>query len=100
VYDDPNVRKRLPEAKEQITVQVEDLPRIDSNIGLEEMMRGMGIPTSDGKDPRHEPPPPTETEPSTNSASDPVPEGYKIVDVRVEWACTFLSLPPTPYTVI
>jgi len=91
VFDDPNVRKRLPEAQAQFTVQVADLPWSDGNIGLEEMMRGLGSSTTGSKDPHHEPPPPaTETEPFKNASDAAPPEGYKTVDVRVEWARTFL----------
>jgi hypothetical protein len=94
VFDDPNVRKLLPEGRAQFTVQVADTPRSDYNIGLEEMMRGMGVSTSDSNDPHHEPPPPAETEPYEKSYGDAVPEGYKAEDVRVEWAGTSLSLLP------
>ena len=89
VFDDPNVRKRHPEAR-KFTVHVPDLPQVDGNVGLEEMMRGVGLSTTDGKDSHHEPPPPTDgTEPSKN-AGNAAPEGYKTVDVRVEWARTSL----------
>lgn len=93
VYDDPNAGKRIPEDNAQITVHVPDLPRDDGNVGLEEMMRGLGLYTTDNKDPHHSSsdssPPPIETDLSEN-ASDAPPEGYKAVDVRVERAGTSL----------
>jgi hypothetical protein len=51
-------------------VHVTDLPWSDSNVGVEEMMHGLGFSMTEGKDPRYEPTPPTETEPfkSTNDA--------------------------------
>ena len=94
VYDDPNVSKRFPEESAQITLHVADLPRGDGNVGLEEMMRGLGLYTTDNKDPHHPSPPPTDTDPSKN-VSDAPPEGYKTIDVRVERASTsFLSSYP------
>jgi hypothetical protein len=102
VFDDPNVRKRLPEENAQVTLHVADLPRGDGNVGLEEMMRGLGLYTTDNKDLHHSSsnssPPPTETDPSKN-ASDAPPEGYKTLDVRVEWARTSL-FSSYPYTLI
>jgi hypothetical protein len=102
VFDDPNVRKRLPEENAQITLHVADLPRGDGDVGLEEMMRGLGLYTTDNKDPHHSSPhsspPPTETDPSKN-ASDAPPEGYKTLEVRVEWAGTSL-LPSYSHTLI
>lgn len=93
VFDDPNVRKRHPEAEAeadgQIVVNVADLPRSDGNIGVEEIMRGLGISTTEGEDPHHEPPPPTEAEPF-KSVGDAPPDGYKKLDVRVQWSRTFL----------
>jgi hypothetical protein len=94
IYDDPDVRWRVPEDG-QITLHVADLPRGDSNVGLEEMMHGLGLYTTDNNDPHHSSPPPTETDPSQN-ASDAPPEGYKTLDVRVEWARTSL-LSSYPY---
>jgi hypothetical protein len=94
VFDDPNVGKRLPEESALITLHVADLPRGDGNVGLEEMMHGLGLHTTDNKDPHYSSPPPTETDPSKN-ASDAPPEGYKTLDVRVEWASTSF-FPPTP----
>ena len=91
---DRNVSKRLPEESGQITLHVADLPRGDGNVGLEEMLHGLGIKTTDTKDPHHPSPPPTEADPSKN-ANDVPPEGYRTLDVRVEWAGTSL-LPPTP----
>ena len=91
VFDDPNVRKRHPETKAngQIVVNVADLPRSDGNIGVEEIMRGLGIFTTEGEDPYHEPPPPTEAEPF-KPVGDVPPAGYKKLDVRVEWSRTSL----------
>lgn len=89
IYDDPDVGKLLPEDSAQITLHVPDLPRGDGNVGLEEMMRGLGLYTTDNKDPHHSSPPSTATDPSKN-ASDAPPEGYKALDVRVKWARTSL----------
>jgi hypothetical protein len=84
VFDHPNVRKLLPEASAQINVQVVDLPRSDGNVGLEDMMRGLGLPAS-------EPPPaPAENEASEDEDASDAPPGYKSLDVRVEWARTSL----------
>src|SRR6267142_154792 len=79
VFDNPDVRKLLPEASGQISVQVADLPRSDGNVGLGDMMRGLGLSTSES------PPAPTETEASKDDASD-APPGYKSLDLRIEWA--------------
>jgi hypothetical protein len=98
IFDDPNVSKRLPEENAQITLHVADLPRGDGNVGLEEMMRGLGLHTTDNKDPHHPSPPSTKTDPSKN-ASDAPPEGYKAIDVRVERASTYL-LSSCPSTLI
>ena len=76
MFDDSSVRKRFPEEDGQITVHVADLARSDGDISVEEMMRGLGFSTTEGKDPDYEPTPPTETEPS-KSASDASPEGYE-----------------------
>ena len=92
MFDDPSVRKRFPEEEAQITVHVADLPRSDGNIGVEEMMRGLGFATTEGKDPHYEPTPPVETEPSKSASDAPPPEGYKRLDVRVEWSRTSLLL--------
>ncbi len=91
VYDDPNVRERLPEGNAQFRLHVPDIPQSDGDVGLEEMIRGLGLSTTDNKDIHHQSSssPPTETKPS-QSASDAPPEGYKTIDVRVEWACTSL----------
>ncbi|KAF8494349.1 hypothetical protein F5888DRAFT_1805525 [Russula emetica] len=66
-----------------------DGSRSDGNVGLEEMMHGLGLYTTDNKDPHHSSPhsspPPTETNPS-KIASDAPPEGYKTFDIRVKWA--------------
>ncbi|KAF8483776.1 hypothetical protein DFH94DRAFT_324662 [Russula ochroleuca] len=89
VFDDPNVRKCLLEPEEMIAVTVPDFPERDGNIGVEEMIRALGLSTTDSMDPHHHAPsPPTKAEPS-KSASDappPPPEGYKTLDVRVAWA--------------
>jgi hypothetical protein len=82
VFDNPDVRKLLPESSAQISVQVEDLPRGDGNVGLEDMMRGLGLSTSES------PPAATETE-ASKDASD-APPGYKSLEVRLEWARTSL----------
>lgn len=89
MFDNPDVRKRLPEASAQISVEVPDLPRSDGNVGLEEMMRGLGSSTGDS------PPAPTETETETEASKDAsgAPPGYKSVDLRVEWARTSLPFP-------
>jgi hypothetical protein len=50
------------------------------------MMHGLGLYTTDNKDPS---PPPTETDPSKN-ASDAPPESHKTLDVRVARARTSL----------
>lgn len=97
------MRRRLPEREAQITVHVPDFPRSDGNIGVEEMMRGLGLSTTDSNDPHHHAPPsphPTETEPSQNVSDAPPPAGYKSLDVLIEWSGTFLPSfsPPThPY---
>ncbi|KAF8494873.1 hypothetical protein F5888DRAFT_1805194 [Russula emetica] len=66
-----------------------DGSRSDGNVGLEEMMHGLGLYTTDNKDPHrsspHSSPPPTETDPS-KIASDAPPKGYKTFDIRIEWA--------------
>ncbi|KAF8502792.1 hypothetical protein F5888DRAFT_1800340 [Russula emetica] len=66
-----------------------DGSRSDGNVGLKEMMHGLGLYTTDNKDPHHSSPhsspPPTKTDPS-KIASDAPPEGYKTFDIRVEWA--------------
>jgi hypothetical protein len=89
VYDDPEVLKRLPEESAQIRVRVADLPSSDGNVGLEDMLRALGSPTTDTGAP-HEPEPSSatgETPTNTNDTND----GYKMLDVRVQWARTYLS---------
>ncbi|KAF8498056.1 hypothetical protein F5888DRAFT_1802961 [Russula emetica] len=77
-----------------------DGSRSDGNVGLKEMMHGLGLYTTDNKDPHrsspHSSPPPTETDPS-KIVSDAPPEGYKTFDIRVKWAGTSL-LSSYPYT--
>ena len=77
MFDDPSVRKRIPEKDAQITVQVADLPRSDGNIGVEETLRGLGFSTTEGKDPDYEPAPQTETEPSKSPSDGPPPGGLQ-----------------------
>jgi len=97
IFDDPVALNRLPEENAQITLHVADLPWSDGNVGLEEMMRGLGLPTTDAHHGAlHPRPPKTETEPSGNT-NDAPPEGYKMLDVRVERARTSL-LPSYPHT--
>jgi hypothetical protein len=70
VYDNPEVRKRLPEGSEsaQVSIQVVDLPRSDGNVGIEEMMRGLGLSSNENTDAPHESPrTPAETEASEAS---------------------------------
>ena len=89
VYDSPDVRERVTEESAKISVQIADGPRSDGNVGLEEMMRGLGLSMNENKDaPRESPPAPTETK-ASNNASDASP-GYRTIDVRVDWARTSL----------
>jgi len=86
IFDDPEVRKRHPEESEQVTLLVADLPRDDGNVGLEDLIRGLGLSASDEHHGASQPlPPPTEAEPSENT-NDVPPEGYKTLDVRVLWS--------------
>lgn len=58
-------------------VCVTDLPRSDSNVGVKEMMHGLGFSMTEGKDLRYEPTPPTETEPSKSTNDAPRPRATK-----------------------
>lgn len=97
MFDNSDVRKRLPEASARIRVHVPDFPQGDGNVGLEDMVRGLGYSATDGEDaPRESPPPPPEAEAAApKDASEAPPEGHKSLDVRVEWGRTSLlfSLP-------
>jgi hypothetical protein len=75
------VRKRLPEASAQIRVRVADLPKGDGNVGVEEMVRALGLSTD--KEASLKPPPSAESE---DEGSADAEDGYKALDVRVEWA--------------
>ncbi|KAI9455649.1 hypothetical protein F5148DRAFT_387776 [Russula earlei] len=81
VYDDPAVRERLLDTSERISFRVPDLPRGDGNVGIEHMMRGLGLSTTEDDDAPRALAPDTETE-APKDAGDP-PKGYKNVDVRV-----------------
>ncbi|KAI0294392.1 hypothetical protein BC826DRAFT_1104674 [Russula brevipes] len=84
VFDDPDVRKCLPKEPTRIRIHVADMPRGDGNVGLEEMMRGLGV--TDSKDAPRESPPQTETRAPPDDADDAgdPPEGYKTLEVAVE----------------
>jgi hypothetical protein len=84
VYDNADVRKRLPEASAQIRVRVADLPKGDGNVGVEEMVRALGLSTD--KEASLKPPPSAESE---DEGSADAEDGYKALDVRVEWARMF-----------
>ncbi|KAI0251133.1 hypothetical protein BJV78DRAFT_1154551 [Lactifluus subvellereus] len=87
VFDGPDVRKRLPEESAQIRVRVADLPRDDGDVGVEEMMRALGSSiTHTDTDAPHEPQPPSATEEGTSTDASKADDGYKTLDVRVEWA--------------
>ena len=97
MFDNPEARKRLPEASAQVSIQVADLPRSNGNVGIEEMMRGLGLSSNKNTDAPHEsesPPTPAETEASeaseTSKDARDVPPGYKTLDVRLQWASTSL----------
>ena len=96
VYDSQDVRKRLPEQSAQLRVHVADLPRSNGNVGIEEMTRGLGLSTTENNnnDAPREPQAASEEEAPKNDSD--ASEGYKTLDVRVEWARTFLSF--CPYT--
>ncbi len=84
------MRKRLPDESAQIKVRVADLPRGDGNVGVEEMMRGLGLSTDLGEPPK----PSAEGEGEESADVDDVADGFKDLDVRVEWARTS-SFPPS-----
>jgi hypothetical protein len=96
VFDDPDVRKCLPKESTRVRIHVADLPRADGNVGLEEMMLGLGV--TDGKDAPRESPPQTETRAPPDDADDAddvddAPEGYKTLEVSLELTRTSPSLP-------
>jgi hypothetical protein len=80
------VRKRLPEESAQIRIRVADLPRSDGNVGIEEMLRALGSDTDSAREPES----PSATEETSTDASG-TNDGYQTLDVRVEWARTYLS---------
>ena len=85
------MRKRLPEESAHIRVHIEDLSRGDVNVGVEDMLRALKLPTDQGA--TLKPPPLAEGEGSV--VSEEADEGHKALDVRVEWARTSVS-PPLP----
>ena len=89
------MRKRLPEESAQFSVQVADLPRGDGNVGVEEMMRGLGLSTNENNPALGESSPTLSEVEASKDASD-VPPGYKTLDVRVEWARTSLHFCHSP----
>ena len=90
IFDNADVRKRLPGESAQIRVRVADLPRGDGNVGVEEMVRALGLSMDKGASLK--PPPPAEGEDEGKAEADDAAEGYKDLDVRVEWARTFVLL--------
>jgi hypothetical protein len=82
------VRKRLPEEAAQIRVRVADQPKGDGNVGVEEMVRALGLST-DNKGAFPKSPPSSEGEDEGSATADAT-DGHKALDVRVEWARTFL----------
>ena len=97
VFDSPDVRERLPEESAQIRIRVADLPRGDGNVGVEEMVRALGLSTDKGGGaaPPFKAHPPAEGEEGSADVAD-AGDGYTSLDVRVEWARTFpLSIPST-----
>ncbi|KAH9174943.1 hypothetical protein EDB89DRAFT_1948728 [Lactarius sanguifluus] len=82
VFDNADVRERLPEKSAKIRVHVPDLPTGDDHVGVEEMLRALGLSTGKGEPPK--PQPSAEDEGSADVAD--AADGYKTVDVRVEWA--------------
>jgi hypothetical protein len=90
VFDSPDVRKRLPEESAQIRVRVADLPRGDGNVGVDEMVRALGLSTDKGAAPLKPHSPPAEGEEGSSDVADAA-DGFRTLDVRVEWARTSLS---------
>jgi hypothetical protein len=89
VFDNPDVRKRLPEesAQTQIRVRVADFSSGDGNVGVDEMMRALGSSTTHtDADAPHEPQPSSATEEGTSTEANDTNDGYKTLDIRVEWA--------------
>lgn len=84
VYDNADVRKRLPEEAAQIRVRVADQPKGDGNVGVEEMVRALGLST-DNKGAFPKSPPSSEGEDEGSATADAT-DGHKALDVRVEWA--------------
>ena len=87
VFDNPDVRKRLPEESAQICVRVADISSGNGNVGVSEMMRALGLSTTHtDADAPHEPQPPSATEEGTSTETNDTTDGYKTLDIRVEWA--------------
>ena len=86
IFDHADVRKRLPEESAQIRVRVADLPRGDGNVGIEEMVRALGLSTD--KEGSLKPQPPAEGKDEGSAAANDAADGYRDLDVRVEWAST------------
>ncbi|KAH8994446.1 hypothetical protein EDB92DRAFT_1849281 [Lactarius akahatsu] len=82
VFDNADVRKRHPEESAKLHVHVPDLPEGDGHVGVEEMLRALGLSTGKGEPP--EPQPSAEDEGFADAAD--AADGYKTVEVRVEWA--------------
>ena len=97
VFDNADVRKLLPDDSAQIRVRVADLPKSDGNVGVEEMVHALGL--SMDKVPSFKPP--TSTEGESEEGSADAADGYKNIDVRIEWArtsslvCTRIQAPLT-----
>jgi hypothetical protein len=86
------VRKRFPEESAQIRVRVADLQRRDGNPGIEDMLRGLGLSTtSTDTDSPREPESPSAAEGTSTDTSNSN-DGYKTIDVRVEWSRTYLYI--------
>ncbi|KAI9465278.1 hypothetical protein BJY52DRAFT_1246263 [Lactarius psammicola] len=82
VFDNADVRERLPEESEQIRIRVTDLPRGDGNVGVEEMVRGLGLSTDKGEPLK----PQSSAEVEGSADIDEATDGYRTLDVRVQWA--------------
>ena len=95
MFDNPDILKSLPEKSAQFNVQVADLPRDDGNVGVEEMMRGLGLSENENNAALGESSP-TPSEAETSKDASDVPPGYKTLDVRVEWACASLLFYHSP----